>query len=89
LKAVICLNERHPNYPKTFSAKIKFARHWLSLSTEDVKKAIPDERLLKNALEEFDSLGLKDEATLSTLSEELLKNFPHSINHVHEYIKTR
>ncbi|CDW89756.1 n-alpha-acetyltransferase auxiliary subunit-like [Stylonychia lemnae] len=89
LKAVIALTERHPTYEKTLSSRIRFSQHWNSLTEEQRKQAIPDEKLLKVASQEFEALGASDEQSLKNLSEELLNQNLDKIEHVHEYIKTR
>jgi hypothetical protein len=67
LKSLLCLVEKHPNYEKTLSAKIQFLRHWQGLSDEERKKAIPDERLLRVALQEVSFLNINTEGDLRAL----------------------
>ena len=69
LKAVICLDERHPTYEKTIISKIRFLKHWHSLTEEQRRSAIPDERIFKTAVQEIESLNLNDEASLRELLE--------------------
>jgi hypothetical protein len=57
LKSLTVLTERHPNYQKTVPSKIKLLHHWLKLSEEQRKAAIPDERLYKIAVQQIESLG--------------------------------
>ena len=67
LKAVICLDERHPTFEKTIISKIRFLKHWHSLTEEQRRSAIPDERIFKTAVQEIESLNLNDEASLRGL----------------------
>jgi hypothetical protein len=63
------LVEKHPNYAKTISAKINFSRYWQSLTEEQRKKAIPDERLLRVAIQEISFLDISSEDKLKALVE--------------------
>jgi hypothetical protein len=52
------LNERHPASPKLLPAKVRFFKHWLSLSEEQCAKDFGDDRLYQVSLQELKSLGL-------------------------------
>jgi hypothetical protein len=90
LKSLICLNENHAANPKTEVAKARFFKHWLDLSEEQRKKAIPDERLYKSALSEIASLGAPTNTDgLEKVAETLKAKAAKDITAVNEYIKLR
>ena len=64
-------------------------RHWQGLSEEQRKKAIPDERLLRVALQEISFLNINNEGDLKTLVDDFEKQNSSSIEHVNELIKIR
>ena len=82
--------EKHNDSPKTEVAKARFFKHWLGLSEEDRKKAIPDEHLFKVALAEIASLGAPTNADgLEKVADALKAKAAKDINSVNEYIKLR
>lgn len=65
---------------------MKFLRHWQALSDEQRKKAIPDERLLRVALQEVSFIQTPEVKILISDSE---KQNASSIEHVNELIKLK
>ena len=90
LKSLICLVERHPESPKIVAAKVRFFKHLLSLSEEERKKAIPDERLYSVALSEVAALaGPTNAEGLEKLAEEFKAKVAKDMAGINEYIKLR
>lgn len=89
---MICLSERHSSSPKLIPAKVRFFQRWLSLTEDERRKAIPDERLYKKACEEVGSLGCPtNKDGLDKLAEEMLTGAKanHNVEALNEYIKLR
>jgi hypothetical protein len=64
-------------------------KHWQSLSDEDKKKAIPDERLLRVAIQEISFLNIETDNDIKALATNFENENPASIEHATELIKVR
>ena len=90
LKSLICLHERHPESPKLLSAKVRFFKHWLSLTEEQRTKDFGDEKLYQVSLQELKSIGIPDKVEdLEKLVSEALPQAKTTIENANEYIKLR
>ena len=56
-RAGINLHENHNLHPKYVSALAHLFAYWISISGDERKKIVPDERLLQVAVEELVALG--------------------------------
>ena len=91
LKALICLSERHADSAKLVPAKVRFFKHWLSLSEEQRAKEFGDDRLYQASLLEIKALGLpsKIEEVEGTIVKQMKESAGKQIEHASEYIKLR
>lgn len=87
LKSLICLHERHGDSPKYLPAKLRFFKHWNSLTEEQRAKEFGDDRLYQSSIQELKTIGISD--NLDKLVEEALTKAKTSMEHATEYIKLR
>ena len=87
LKSLICLHERHGDSPKYLPAKLRFFKHWNSLTEEQRAKEFGDDRLYQSSIQELKAIGITD--NLDKLIEEALTKAKTSMEHATEYIKLR
>jgi FKBP-type peptidyl-prolyl cis-trans isomerase len=84
------LQERHPESPKLLPAKVRFFKHWLSLTEEQRAKEFGDERLYQVSLQELKSIGLPAKVEdVEKLVSDALPKAKTSIENANEYIKLR
>ncbi len=84
---MVTLSERHSESPKYPAAKLRFLKHWDSLTEEQRFKEFKDERLYKVACQEVAALASQGDA--KKVADELLVRAQNSLEHVNEYIKLR
>jgi FKBP-type peptidyl-prolyl cis-trans isomerase len=84
------LQERHLESPKLLPAKVRFFKHWLSLTEEQLAKEFGDERLYQVSLQELKSIGLPAKVEdVEKLVSDALPKAKTSIENANEYIKLR
>lgn len=70
--------------------KIRFFTHWIGMSEEQRKAAIPDERIYQSVVQEIEKIGsYKDKKELENDNEDFLNSHANQLEYVLEYIKLR
>ena len=84
------MNERHPDSAKLVPSKVRFFKHWFSLTEEQRAKEFGDDRLYQASVQEVKTLGLPTKVEeVEGAIKELKERAGKSIEHASEYIKLR